>query len=340
MRSLLPVLLAVLIALATASALILAYGEVPLSVYRLFLVGTWGSGYSIGQVLFKATPLLFTGLSVAVAFHAGLFNIGAEGQLAAGAFATGLVGAALPTATPAIVALPACIAAGMLAGAAIGAIPGLLKATRGAHEVIVTIMLNWIVLAKLSDIGKHFYLTESLHTARIVDGAQLFRLSQWLPALAGSAANAAFLLASLCALLVGGYLFRTRGGFALRAVGLSPDGAAYAGISVARTQVWAMALAGGIAGMVGSNAVLGYKGYYEEGFSGGVGFMGIAVALLGGNRPLGILLAALAFGTLSQGGLAINQRVPKEMIEVLEGVVILALAAAGATVLRLRGGRS
>jgi simple sugar transport system permease protein len=196
-------------------------------------------------------------------------------------------------------------------------------------------MLNFVVLAKLSDWGKPLYLRESVHTAPVCAGAILSRASTLLPSLRGSALNAASLLAALAATATWLFLFRSRAGFRLRAVGLGPDAAATAGISVGRQLVLAMALAGGAAGLVGANAVLGYKGYYEEGFSGGIGFVGIAVALLGGNRPLGIVLAALLFGTLSQGGLAVNAVVPKEIVDVLEAVIILAVAASSAEARRL-----
>jgi len=328
----LPTVIALLVALAAASALILAWGQSPIAVYRRFLDGTWGSGYAIGQVLFKATPLAFTGLSVALAFRAGLFNVGAEGQLTLGAFATALVGAALPPSTPWPIAVVLAIGAGAVAGAAAGALPGLLKATRGAHEVIVTIMLNWIILAVLSDVGKRLYLRESVHTAPVIAAATLSRAGAWFDCFRGSALNGSVLLAAATALAAWWFLARTASGFRLRAVGLSPDAAAAAGIRVGRQMVLAMALAGGVAGLVGANAVLGYKGYYEEGFAGGVGFMGIAVALLGRNHPLGIVLAALWFGTLSQGGLAVNGLVPKEMVEVLQAVIILAAAAASVDV--------
>ncbi len=331
---LLPPALALLVALAAASLLVVAYGQSPLHVYRLFLDGTWGNAYGIGQVLFKATPLVFTGLSVALAFHAGLFNVGAEGQLTLGAFATGLVGAALPPATPAAIALPLAVGAGFCAGAAAGAVPGALKAWRGAHEVIVTIMLNFVILAELSDLGKRFYDRESVHTAHVVAGATLARAGAFFPSLRGSALSGAALLAAATAIAVWWLLQRTAAGFRLRAVGLGAEAAATAGISVARQTVIAMALAGGVAGLVGANAVLGYKGYYEEGFAGGVGFMGIAVALLGRNHPGGIVAAALLFGTLSQGGLAINAVVPKEIVEVLQAVIILAVAVSSATVRR------
>jgi simple sugar transport system permease protein len=192
-------------------------------------------------------------------------------------------------------------------------------------------MLNFIFLAALSDIGKRFYLRESVHTGPIDPTAELPRLSTWIKPLSGSAANASLALALACALAVWWYLHHAPGGFRLRAVGESPDAAAAAGISVARVRVWALALSGGVAGLVGSNAVLGYKRYYEEGFAGGIGFMGIAVALLGRNHPAGIVVAALFFGTLSHGGLVVNALVPKELVDVLEGVIIFAVAVASVT---------
>jgi simple sugar transport system permease protein len=319
-----------LVALACASGLCLIAGAAPLEVYRLLLSGTWGNAYGIGQVLFKATPLMFTGLSVALALKAGLFNIGAEGQLTIGAFACGILGAHLPTGTPALVAVPLCVAAAFLGGALTGAVPGLLKARLGAHEVISTIMLNFIVRAAMVGIGLSAFLKESVHTAEVAPGAVLPRLGRLVAPLAGSAVNGALFIALGAAWLTHLFLERTRVGFQLRAVGASPRAAETAGIRVGRMQILAFALAGGMAGLVGANFVLGYKHYYEDGFSGGMGFMGIAVAVLGRSRPLGVVLAALAFGTLMQGALAINAVCPKELIDVLEAVVILAVAAAAA----------
>ena len=149
----LPVLWAALSAMAVASILTRLYGQSPLAVYRLLLAGTWGSSYGLGQVLFKTTPLLFTGLAVAVALRAGLFNVGGEGQLITGALCTALVAAGLPAGTPSWVALPLALLAGFGGGAALGALPGLLKWWAGAHEVIVTILLNFIVRAILVGLG-------------------------------------------------------------------------------------------------------------------------------------------------------------------------------------------
>ena len=236
-----PAALALLVALACASALTLATGEAPLHVYRLLFEGTWGNAYGIGQVLFKATPLILTGLGVAVPYRAGLFNVGAEGQAVAGAFACGLAGAALPSSTPAVLAIPICLLAAFAGGAATGAIPGVLKATRGAHEVIVTIMLNFVVLAVLSDLGKRFYLRETVHTAWVPSAAALPHASALFPSLSGSALNAALLLALACAGAVWWLMAFTTFGFRMRAVGQNAEAASASGISVGAQTVWALA---------------------------------------------------------------------------------------------------
>lgn len=324
------------IALLCASLLIVCVGGSPLEVYRLLVAGTWGNAYGVGQVLFKTTPLVFTGLSVAIALQAGLFNIGAEGQLTVGAFATALVGAYAAPRSPWL-AVPLALVAGFGGGALVGAIPGVLKATRGAHEVINTIMLNFIVRAAMVGVGAHLFLRESVHTTPIAAQAELPRLAALFPSLKGSAANASVGVALAVALACAWMLKRTRTGFQLRAVGESPAAAETAGIPVGRRIVLAMALAGGVAGLTGANFVLGYKHYYEDGFSGGIGYMGIAVAVLGRAQPLGVLGAALLFGTLSQGALAVNALVPKELVDVLQAVIIFAVIAAAPEVRRRLG---
>ncbi len=331
----LPFVWAVLLAMACTSLLARLFHAEPSAVYRLFFVGTWGSLYGIGQVLFKTTPLLFTGLSVALAQRAGLFNVGGEGQLAAGALAMALCGAYLPAATPTIVAVPLCLFAGFVCGALLGGLAGLLRWLAGAHEVIVTILLNFIVRALLIGIGAALFVKESVHTAAIRPAAQLARLSQVVPALQGSALNATLLLGGLAVLIYAGLMQRTHLGFALRTVGQNADAAAAAGLLVGRLRTLAMALSGGLAGLGGANFVLGYKHYYEDGFSAGLGYLGIAVAVLGQGRPLGIIVAALLFGTLSQGGLAVNAQVPRELIDVLSALVILVVATASPELRRL-----
>ena len=324
--------LAPLVALAIAAVigdlLILSFGEAPATVFRLLVEGTWGNPYGLGQVLYKATTLTCTGLAFAIAGRAGLFNVGAEGQLAMGGFAAAVVGMVLPVSMPGVIATVLCLVAAMSAGAAVGAVPGALRAKFGASEVIVTIMLNFVVLALLNwFVAAKIHVAETLHTPPIVAGG-VARISGAFPAFHGSAANWTLLIAIVAALGSAWYLFRTRAGYELRAVGLQPDAAEYGGVRVSRVLFTTMCLSGGLAGLGGMNFVLGYKGYYEEGFAGGAGFLGIAVALVGRNHPLGILLAALLFATLSQGGLAVNALVPKQLTDILSAVVILAVATA------------
>jgi len=331
-EALLPPIVAILAAMVVGDLLILSFGQSPGAVYRLLLEGTWGNAYGFGQVLYKATTLTCTGLAVALALRAGLFNIGAEGQLAAGGFLAAVVGLALPAGSPAVLAVPLCIVAAAVGGGTVGAVPGALKARFGAHEVIVTIMLNFITLALLNWIvAAKLHVPETLHTPAIHAGG-VPRLNG---PFTGSAANWTIVLALLAAAGVWWYLFRTRRGYELRAVGLQPDAAEYGGVRVGGVWWRALAVSGALAGLGGVNFVLGYKGYYEDGFAGGAGFLGIAVALVGRNDPVGVVLAALFFATLSQGGLAINAVVPKQMVEVLQGVVILAVALAVPEVRRL-----
>jgi general nucleoside transport system permease protein len=306
--------------------LIIVYGQSPSAVYRLLIQGTWGNAYGLGQVLYKTTTLTFTGLAVAIGLRAGLFNIGAESQLAAGGFAVGVVGAILPAGIPALVLLPLFIAVAAIGGGLVGGAAGVLKARWGAHEVITTIMLNFIVLALLNYLTvAHFKVFDTLHTADIRSGA-LPRLSTLIPAFHGSAANASLLLALAAVAIAWWYLFRSRAGYELRAVGLQPEAAEYGGVKVSRVWWQVMLISGAVAGIGGLNFVLGYKHYYEDSFASGMGFLGIAVALVGRNNPVGVLLAALLFATLSQGGLAVNAVVPKQMVEVLQAVVIIAVA--------------
>lgn len=329
-RELYATVVALLVALAAGSILILIWGQSPARVYGTLLGQTWGSAYGIGQVLFKATPLIFTGLAVAVAYRAGLLNVGAEGQMAAGAFVTAIAGAALPTDTPGALAVPVALAAGMGAGALVGALPGWLRARFGAHEVITTIMLNFVVAALVMWAGRSgLFVTETTHTAAIIEGAQLGSLG-----LGSSAANLSFVIALAAAGWVAWFFGRTRTGFEWRVVGSSLPAAEASGIRVRRVILAAMALSGALAGAVGANTVLGDKHYFEEGLARGAGFMGIAVALLGRGRPLGVLLAALLFGTLAHGGFEVNALVPRELIEVLQAVMILALLATSAAIRR------
>lgn len=328
LENVLPIVVALGIAAVVGDLLILSFGEAPATVYRQLVEGTWGNAYGIGQVLYKATTLTFTGLAFALAGRAGLFNVGAESQLAMGGFAAGVMGLLLPVGFPGVIAVVLCLLAAACGGAAVAAVPGVLRARFGASEVIVTIMLNFVVLALLNWlVSAKIHVTETLHTPPIHTGG-VPRLAETFDAFHGSAANWTLLIAIAAALASWWFLFRTRGGYELRAVGLQPDAAEYGGVNVKRVLWMSMCLSGALAGMGGVNFVLGYKGYYEEGFAGGAGFLGIAVALVGRNHPLGVVLAALLFATLSQGGLAVNALVPKQLTDILTAVVILAVATA------------
>jgi general nucleoside transport system permease protein len=322
-------LVALLFSFGLGAVLIAVIGRNPVEVYGELLRGTLGSPYGLGQVLFKATPLIFTGLACALAFRAGLFNVGAEGQLYVGAFAAAWTGFTF-TGLPAGALVPACFAASALAGGAWGAVPGYLKARFGAHEVINTIMLNFVAVALTGYFVAHvFVVPESMHTPEIAAAAQVWRLERFLPEFTGSPVNVTFFAALVAALGCGFYLWRTRAGYEMRVVGFSASAAECAGVRTGPATVKAMAISGALAGLAGTNFVLGYKHYFESGFSNGLGFMGLAVALLGRSHPVGVVLAALLFGVLSHGALVINTMVPKELLEILQAVVILSVVISG-----------
>lgn len=319
--------LAVIAAFLVGGIFILIIGQNPFFIYGKLFSGTLGNPYGIAQVLFKATPLIFTGLAVAFAFRAGLFNIGAEGQLYIGAFLTAYLGFTLVN-LPGFILIPLCISGGMIGGALWAGIPGILKAKRGAHEVITTIMMNFIALALTNYlVARHFHAPEAVHTQAIALSARIPRLSTVFSWFSGSPLNYSIFLALLACFIIYYILWKTSLGYELRAVGLNPFAAEYGGINIAKSTILAMALSGALAGLVGVNYVMGYKYYFEQGFSGGVGFMGIAVALLGRNNPIGVILAALLFGLLSFGGLIINAYVPKELVDILQAIVIIFVIA-------------
>jgi simple sugar transport system permease protein len=307
-------------------------GAAPAHVWRLVFEGAVGNPYGLGQTLAKATPLALTGASVAFALRAGLFNIGAEGQLAAGILAAAVVGARLPAATPWFLAIPAAAGAAALAGAGLGALAGWLKGRFGTHEVISTLMLNGLVAVLVTYLyGGPLRVGEQVHTHPVVPGARVPLVDRVLPALRGSALSFALLLAVTAPFVAELYLRRAARGLRIRALGTNAEAARALGIPMTATTTWAMAIAGGLAGLGGVHYVLGAKGYAEDGMGAGVGFAGIAVALLGLGRPAGIVLAAMLLGALGQGGLAVNAIVPADILAVAQAAVLVAVAALGAT---------
>lgn len=333
LRELLFPLIAVVAAFIVAGILILIIGDNPLEVYRLLFGSALSWPVGIGYTLFYATPLIFTGLAVMVAFRCGLLNIGAEGQLYIGAFATAWVGITFASLSPWVL-IPMCFIAAIVGGGVWGAIPGILKARFGSHEVINTIMLNFLAVALLSYFIQYHYKTPGdpiMQSVPIGWGAHVARLGKFIPGLPSYIPlNLSFILALVCCVLVYIFLWRTKWGYELRSTGTNPTAAEYGGISVRKQIIIAMTISGSLAGMVGINEVLGHRYRYYDGFSDNYGFTGIAVALLGRNHPVGVVISALLFAVLQRGGLpvdAFTDHVTKDIVQVLQGTIILFVAA-------------
>ena len=330
MRRLAQPLAAALVGLTLGLGITWLAGENPLHVLSVLVRGAFGSRYDLGMTLFYATPLIFTGLSVAVAFEAGLFNVGAEGQLTVGALAAACVGATWRSLPPVVAPLMAAVA-GMLAGAAWGAIPGWLRAKRQSHEVINTIMLNFIASALASYVVLHWLRNPASQNPETRDMGNTFLLSQFSffdGAPVSAALPIAFLTAAACYLL----LTRTRFGYELRIVARNENAARLAGIDPARVRLIVFVISGALAGMVAVGEVLGNAGRFKLGFSPDYGFMGIAVALLGRNHPGGVVAAALFFGALHKGTADLDletEHVTRELSLVLQGLILLCVSADG-----------
>ena len=340
--------LAVLTGLFIGAIAIIASGSNVLVAYSALFVGAFGdpvryvngfqqlfaSGetagllraiYPITESLVTATPYIFAGLSVALGFRCGLFNIGAEGQFFIGALCSAYAGYSL-VGLPAVIHLPLAILAGMAGGAFWGMIPGYLKARFGAHEVVNTIMMNWIAF-RLSDWLLNGPMKASGFrpvTPNILPSAELPRFFPEPLRL-----NWGFILALVVAYLLYWFLFKTTLGFEIRSVGANPDAARYAGMNIVRNFVLVMALAGGLAGLAGAAQVLGVDHWVGQGFSAGYGFDAIALALLGKSHPAGVVLAALLFGFLRSGATRMQSMagVPIDIISIIQGLVIIFIAA-------------
>jgi simple sugar transport system permease protein len=325
-ESALVALVALVAAWLAFDLLVIVYGESPGEMLPLLVRGTWGTAYGAGQVLYKATPLLFAGLGVTIGLRAGLFNIGAEGQMAVAALAAAVVGAHVGRLPPWLaVTLVTFVAA--LAGALWAAPAAVLRARAGVHEVISTILLNRIAASAITfALASGLAVRASVRTADVAPSARMARLGRWIPSLHGSAVSLALGLAlAICA--VGVLAFRrTRIGREFDLVARGPRASAAEHVPVDRRRLEALVLSGAVCGLAASATVLGFKGAYEQGLGAGAGFAGIAVALLGRGSFLGLLGAALVFGTLQQGGLVLNARVPMEIMDVLQALVIVAVA--------------
>lgn len=325
---------ALALALGVGTLLLLAAGQDPAAAFSALIFGATGSDARLGETLVNSVPLILTGLAVAVGFRAGLFNIGAEGQLLVGAVAVAALAPQL--ALPAILGVPILILIGALAGAAWGFVPGFLKARFGANEVITSLMMSYIA----------YYLTEFLivnvlkapgvlpATTIIPDGSRLPRIGDAL-APAGlvpvdfmGRLHLGLPIALLVAAAVSYLLWRTVPGFAIRVTGFNPEAATYGGVNVRRTIVTTLVLSGAIAGIAGAIQVLGVSYRMSSSFSPGFGFTGIAVALLGNVTPIGVVLAALLFGVLQTGGQVMQRTAgtPVAVVAIIQGLVIFFVA--------------
>jgi simple sugar transport system permease protein len=314
----------------------LVAGENPFHILTILVESCFGSWYDAGTTLFYATPLMFTGLSVSLAFRTGLFNIGAEGQLIMGSLAATGVGIGmnmfatdLSPGTLAIVAVPLACTAAFAGGAIWGLIPGFLLVKRGSHEVITTIMLNFIA----AGIAQYFVLSvwpnegsQNPETEPVSHAVHLGKLSPF----SDSPFSNSFFFAIILSLFLYIMAKSTAFGFALNATGQNPQAARASGIQTDRVKIIAMALAGGLAGLVALPEIMGNSHRFKLGFSPGYGFTGIAVALLAKGNPIGVIFAALLFGALHKGTADLDfqtEHITRDFSLVLQALIILSLAA-------------
>jgi general nucleoside transport system permease protein len=325
-------LISLLIAFVISALVILAIGEDPVSAMRLMVQGALGSTYGWGYTLYYTTNFLLTGLAVSIAFQARLFNIGGEGQAMLGGLGVALVLLYLPFPNW-WTAILAALVASALFGAAWAAIPAVLQAKRGSHIVITTIMFNFIAFSLMNYLLSHVLRPPGSMdpaTARFGNDVRLPRLADILEPVGiafsrSGPANVMLFVALLACVLAWLMLWRTRLGFSIRAFGQSEAAAHYAGISGVRIIMLAMLISGALAGMMAVNSVMGGPQRLVMNAVEGAGFIGIAVALMGRSHPFGIIPAALLFGFLFQGGseLAIETAIPREMIVIIQALVIL-----------------
>jgi ABC-type uncharacterized transport system permease subunit len=317
-------LIAIVISFLIGAIIMLATGNNPITAFGALFRGAFGSPTALGRTLLNATPLIFTGLAVAVAFRAGLFNIGGEGQFYIGAITAAWLGVALGSLGPlaTIIALLGCVVTGFLWGA----IPGFLKAYFGAHEVITTIMLNFVAINLAT-----YLALNPLRSEGLVPGTAAIDLGARIPFIGFGLgrANYGFFLALAAAVVVYLLLWRTKRGFEIRAVGLSPGAANYAGMRIGLNTVLALAIGGSLAALGGGEEVLGVYGKMSIPFVTGLGFTGIGVALLGRNHPMGVVLGAILFGGLASGAqeMQFQTDVPLQLASVIAAVILLLVTA-------------
>lgn len=316
-------IISVIVGLIAGAIFMLIIGSNPIKAYSALFNSAFGSFYGFAETLVNTTPLIFTGLAVAFAFRTGLFNIGGDGQFLIAYTVTAWIGYAFQL--PMLIHVPFALLGGMVGGGLWASIAGYLKAKLGVHEVITTIMLNYIALY-LSG----YFIGGPMKKPGQIPATFFVKDSAKLITIPGTRANISILIALVAAGLVYYILWKTTLGYEVRAVGLNPDAAEYGGISVAKKMMFSMFISGGLAGLAGSIQVLGleHRAYQPFGFI-GYGFTGIAVALLGKNHPGGVVLGALLFGVLNRGAMQMQSiaGVPKEVVEIIQAIIIIFVAS-------------
>lgn len=323
-KNITPSIVSILCAFLFGSIIILLIGKNPISVYGYMIEGAFGGIDALAETLQKSTPYIFGGLAFLVAAKSGLFNIGIEGQMYVGAITAAILGFTLDL-SPALHII-VCVVGASIAGMIWSLLPAILKVTRGVHEVISTVMLNYIALAFTGYLTVNIFLDPGMvaQTPKINPSALFPQF------LIPSKLNLGFFIAIVCSILLYVYLYKTPWGFDLRVNGLNSDASPYAGINKNKVMILGMSLSGIFAGLIGAERVLGVHQRFIHSFSPGYGFTSIAVSLLGKNHPLGVILSAILFGALETGGayVSLMADTPRELGLILQALIIVFVASA------------
>ncbi|NHZ61931.1 ABC transporter permease [Massilia genomosp. 1] len=316
-------------ALLVAALVIHLLGESPTESLRILIDSAVINPEGLSYTLFYASTFIFTGLSVSIAMKAGLFNIGSEGQMYVGGLGLTVVMLTLDHSLPAWLLIPAAMLGSAVFGAAWAWLPGYLQARRGSHVVVTTIMFNFIAASLMNFIIVKYLIPEGQQNpaSRVFsDAGAMPRLNEWFPVLGDTPLNVSFLIAIAALVIYGVMVWRSSWGYQLRATGLNQSAAHYAGVSISRMIIVAMLISGALAGLAAVNSVMGSTHYLSLNFPAGAGFIGIAIALMGRQHPVGIFLSSVLFGALIQGGFDLSlekPNIPQETFIFIQGLIIL-----------------
>ena len=317
-----------LTALLVAGLVIRMLGESPVESLGILLSNSLNLD-GLGYTLFYATTFIFTGLSVSIAMKAGLFNIGTDGQMYIAGLGLTVAMLTLDSRLPALLLIPAAMLGSMLFGALWAWLPGYLQAKRGSHIVVTTIMFNFIAASLMNFVIVKYLIPEgsqNTSSRNFADAGSMPRLGEWIPSFADAPLNIGFIIAIAALVAYGVVVWRSPWGYTLRATGLNPNAAHYAGVRISRMIIVAMLISGAFAGLAAVNSIMGSTHYLSISFPQGAGFIGIAIALMGRQHPVGIFVSGVLFGALIQGGGELSmakQNIPAEMFVVIQGLIIL-----------------